>query len=148
MIDRELLPLALLQANEREEIEGRTRMQKLVFLIQEEFENADSRLPGTYTYIPYDYGPFARELYDDLDRLKERGVITEERVEMSDGTYKYNYRLTDEAEDYISRVQQEKLEKTRQLADQIKSEFNDTRLPDLLDYVYAEYPEYAENSVL
>lgn len=148
MIDRELLPLALLQANEYEEIQGRTRMQKLVFLIQEEFEDAERKLPDTYTYVPYDYGPFARELYDDLDRLREQDVIKEVREEMTDGTYKYNYALTDEADDYLSQLPEKELERTRRLAKQIKSEFNHTRLPDLLDYVYSEYPEYAENSVL
>lgn len=148
MIDRELLPLALLRANDGEEIQGRTRMQKLVFLIQEEFEDAEHKLPETYTYVPYDYGPFARDLYDDLDRLKDRGVIEEERVEMADGTYKYNYRLTDQADGYLSNLPQQKFERTQRFAEQIKSEFNDIRLPELLDYVYSKYPQYAENSVL
>ncbi len=147
MIERELLPLSLLMANSGEKIEGRTRMQKLVFLMQEEYNQAD-RLPGTYTYVPYDYGPFARDLYDDLDRLEEQGVIEEEREQMADGSYKYNYVLTDKANQYLSRFSEEELETTRRLAEQIKSEFNDTRLPKLLDYVYSEYPEYAENSVL
>jgi len=148
MINRELLPIALLQANDGEKVDGRTRMQKLVFLIQEEFEDADRQLPGTYTYVPYDYGPFARSLYDDLDRLKKESVIEEKKTEMADGTIKYEYELTDQASDYLSQVPKQKLQRTLELAEQIKSDFNDTRLPKLLDYVYSEYPEYAENSVL
>lgn len=148
MIDRELLPVALLQANGGEEIDGRTRMQKLVFLIQEEFEDADQQLPGTYTYVPYDYGPFARGLYDDLDRLKKEGVIEEKKTEMADGTIKYEYELSDQADNYLSQLPKKKLQRTLELAEQIKSKFNNTRLPELLDYVYSEYPEYAANSVL
>jgi len=30
----------------------------------------------------------------------------------------------------------------------IKDDFNDVSLQKLIDYVYTEYPEYAENSVL
>ena len=33
-------------------------------------------------------------------------------------------------------------------AEEIKKRFNQMPLPELIDEVYSEYPEYAENSVL
>jgi hypothetical protein len=33
-------------------------------------------------------------------------------------------------------------------AEEIKKKFNGMQLPELIDEVYSEYPEYAENSVL
>ena len=148
MIDRELLPLALLYAEDREEIQGRTRLQKLVFLTQNESAQAEERLPGKYNYVPYDYGPFARDLYDDLDRLKSRKVIVEDPEKMEDGKIKYDYRLGPQADEYLAQVPKEKFEATLELAQKIKSTWNGKELPDLLDYVYSEYPNYAENSVL
>lgn len=148
MIDRELLPLALLYAESGEEIQGRTRLQKLVFLTQKEFTRAEDRLPGTYTYVPYDYGPFARDLYDDLDRLKDRKVIVEDPEEMEDGKIKYDYRLGPRADEYLAEIPEERFEAALELAQKIKSRWNSEELPELLDYVYSEYPEYAENSVL
>lgn len=146
MIDRQLLPLALLQASNDHKIRGRTRLQKMVFLIQEEFDT--DQLPGEYNYIPYDYGPFAKKLYEDLDHLEERGVVKEESETIEDDKVVYFYTLGPNADEYLSNWSQDELEDVLELAETIKDRFNDIPLPDLLDYVYSEYPEYAENSVL
>jgi uncharacterized protein YwgA len=148
MIDRELLPLALLKANNGHEIEGRTRLQKMIFLIQQEADEEGLQLPGKYQYVPYDYGPFARGVYDDLDRLKAKNVIQEEQTEMADGTIKYNYTLGSEAKKRLDEVPEEAQERVTEKAQEIKSEFNDMPLPDLIDYVYSRYPDFAQNSVL
>lgn len=146
MIDRQLLPLALLRASKGQDIRGRTRLQKMVFLIQQQFGDTDE-LPGEYTYIPYDYGPFAKKLYDDLDFLEERDVITENRVTMGDKVV-YYYSLGPNADGYLSNWSSDEVNRVLDMAEHIKGDFNDVPLPSLLDYVYSEYPEYAENSVL
>lgn len=146
MIDRQLLPLTLLHASEGQDIRGRTRLQKMVFLIQQQFGDTDE-LPGEYTYIPYDYGPFAKKLYDDLDFLEERDVITENRVTMDDKVV-YYYSLGPNADEYLSNWSSNEVDRVLNMAEHIKGDFNDEPLPSLLDYVYSEYPEYAENSVL
>lgn len=146
MIDRQLLPLALLCASEGQEIRGRTRLQKMVFLIQKEFSDSDE-LPGEYNYIPYDYGPFAKKLYDDIDFLEERDVIDEDQETVDDKVV-YYYSLGSNADTYLDNWSQEEIERVLELAEEIKDRFNDVPLPALLDYVYSEYPDYAENSVL
>ena len=146
MIDRQLLPLALLRASEEQNIRGRTRLQKMVFLIQQQFGDTDE-LPGEYSYIPYDYGPFAKKLYDDLDFLEERGVITENRVTMDDKVV-YYYSLGQNADEYLNNWSSDEVDRVLDMAEHIKDQFNEVPLPSLLDYVYSEYPEYAENSVL
>lgn len=147
MIDRQLLPLALLYANDGQQIQGRTRMQKLVFLVQKEFDDT-SALPGEYNYIPYDYGPFAKKLYADLDYLKDRGYIRESTETIEDGKVQYNYQLTPEGREHIEQQPENKVNQILDLAEPIKQDFNRVSLPKLLDYVYSKYPDYAENSVL
>lgn len=146
MIDRQLLPLALLRASGGQDIRGRTRLQKMVFLIQQQFGDKEE-LPGEYSYVPYDYGPFAKKLYDDLDFLEERRVITENRVTMDDKVV-YYYSLGPNAEEYLNNWSSDEVDRVLEMAEHIKNQFNDVPLPNLLDYVYGEYPEYAENSVL
>lgn len=148
MIDRQLLPLVLMEANENQPIEGRTRLQKMVFLMQQEFVEADEPLPGKYQYIPYDYGPFAKKLYDDIDELSDRHVIDEDPETIEDGKVKYYYQLGRRGDDYLHEWPEEDIKRVRKVAERIKQDFNDMPLPQLLDHVYTQYPEYAENSVL
>lgn len=145
MIDRQLLPLALLYANNQQEIQGRTRLQKMVFLIQEEFDESP---PSEYSYVPYDYGPFAKKLYYDLDFLEDRGFIEESKTMMDDGKVKYRYSLTAKGQEHFDRQKSEKRDQVLRLAESVKTDFNELSLLKLLDYVYTKYPDYAENSVL
>jgi uncharacterized protein YwgA len=148
MIDRQLLPLVLMDANDKQPIEGRTRLQKMVFLMQQEFAEKDESLPGEYQYIPYDYGPFAKKLYDDIDDLADRHVIDEDPETIEDGKVKYYYRLGRRGDDYLHEWSDAEVKRVQKVAERIKRNYNEMPLPQLLDHVYTKYPEYAENSVL
>lgn len=146
---RQLLPLVLLGAEDEESVEGRTRLQKLMFLIQKRMEEQGDSLDWGYPFRAYDYGPFAKELYDDLDRLRRRGFIEEREQRLDDDVIQYDYVLTPKGREFV----REELEERRpdglaETAETVKDEFNDVPLQQLIDYVYTEYPEYAENSVL
>lgn len=148
---RQVLPLALLYGSEEHQIEGRTRFQKLTFLMQKE-GNLDTLEPtDTYRFEPYDYGPFSTGLYDDLDALIEKGLIDErvEEIDNEEGVVKYEYQLQPDGRQFIEDHLQEKgVEEIVQEAQKIVDEFDGLRLPELIDRVYSMYPDYAENSVL
>ncbi|QLG28181.1 helix-turn-helix transcriptional regulator [Halorarum halophilum] len=147
---RKLLPLALLGACEGDEIEGRTRLQKLVFLMEQELEEeSKSSLDSPdYGFIAYDYGPFSKELYDDLDSLEDADLIDVEEEDITDGKVKYTYRLTEEGRSWARHlIDNEGATGVYSLAEDLKEEYNDMLLSDLINKVYAEYPEYAKNSV-
>ncbi|MGB9847248.1 MAG: hypothetical protein ACPLRH_07065, partial [Desulfotomaculales bacterium] len=62
-----------------ERIEGATRLQKMVYLYEKEVyprvgwnRLAEEDLPG---FIPYDFGPFSREVFDDLEFLAGIGFV-------------------------------------------------------------------------
>ena len=157
MLRRQLLPLALMYAQNEEQIEGRTRLQKMIFLLQKKFEEEDGGLPisDKYSFTPYDYGPFSQPLYADLDELRREDSDAEKFVvERSDtfdqGKVKYQYELTPTG---ISFVEDEladdaKFQEILRKAEEIKEEFNHLSLSQVIERVYSEYPEYAENSVL
>jgi len=150
MTRRHLLPLVLLEAEDGDPIEGRTRLQKLMFLIQKRLEEHGEPIKWGYLFQPYDYGPFAKELYDDLDQLRRRGLVEERERHLDDDVIQYNYILTSKGENYVEEQfdGQEEIKKMSKAASCIKNSFNHIPLQQLIDHVYTEYPEYAENSVL
>lgn len=143
--------MALLDACDGDEIVGRTRLQKMVFLMEQELDDAimDSLQSPDYNFIPYDYGPFSKELYDDLDALEEAGLIEVDEEDMPDGKVKYIYQLTDRGQSWMQHQLDgvNNVNAAHSLAESLKSEYNEVLLSELIDEVYAEYPKYAENSV-
>ncbi|MDS0297036.1 type II toxin-antitoxin system antitoxin SocA domain-containing protein [Halogeometricum luteum] len=134
-------------SEDREAVQGRTRFQKMVFLLQQQLET-DSSI-STYDFEAYDYGPFSKGLYDDLDDLIDRGLVEETREEFDEDKALYEYELTEKGRDLAKRF--EDLKETNQvlnLSEELKDEFNQKNLSEVLDFVYSEYPEYTENSVL
>ena len=138
-------------ANDGEPIEGRTRLQKMVFLMQKELENRDrsGAVRLDYDFIPYDYGPFSKELYDDLDAMIEQEFVDDTEEPLRSGKVKYIYEIEDDGEDLVDAEtdKRDDADAIIQLAQEIKTEYNDMLLSDLIEFVYSEYPDYAERSV-
>lgn len=157
MLRRQLLPLALMYAHNKEPIEGRTRLQKMIFLLQKKFEEDEGGLPisDKYSFTPYDYGPFSQPLYADLDELRGEeevgeGLVNERSDTFDRGKVKYQYVLTPTGisfiEDELS--DDETFQEILNVAEEVKEEFNHLSLSQVIERVYSRYPDYAENSVL
>jgi len=147
MKNRHDLPLSLLAAIGDSSIEGRTRLQKLLFLIQKRAESdSESGIEQGYEFIAYDYGPFSKEIYDDIERLSRRGLIKEDPKKLDDGVIKYDYKLTEKGEAIAA--ERGLLDDLPEIFNEVIAEFGDEELDEIIDHVYSEYPEYAENSVL
>lgn len=95
-----------------------------------------------YQFIPYHYGPFAKELYTDLETLQEQGLIT---VDDSDED-KTHISLLNSKE-----VEAELAELPADLQADIEAiidSYGDLDLTALLATVYEKYPAYAKKSKL
>lgn len=147
MKDRKLLTLALLDSEDEQGLEGRTRLQKLLFLIQQRMDSRGKSLDRGYNFVAYDYGPFSKEIYDDIESLIDRGLVAEGAKKLDDGVIKYDYELTEEGREYVSDSSDE-LGDRLEIVEDVKDEFKGAELQEIIDYVYSKYPEYAENSVL
>lgn len=146
-----MLPLALLYATENHQINGRTRFQKLIFLMQKEGNLNKLEPTDTYRFEPYDYGPFSSDLYDDLDEHIERDLIEDSMEEMDEeeDIVEYKYQLKSEGKDFVKRhISSEEIQEVVQEAKRIVQEYENMHLPELINIVYSKYPDYAENSVL
>lgn len=145
MSEAKLLPLALLYAADDQVVDGITRLQKLVFLAQEE-----SEIESEYDFYAYDYGPYSKQLYDALDTLEDRELIEKEVKSTRSGNEKYIYSLTDKGKtlvmDYLDLGDDRAPVLTT--ADKITEEYNEMPIQRLLQHVYKEYPESTERSKL
>ncbi|MBS3815630.1 MAG: helix-turn-helix transcriptional regulator [Hadesarchaea archaeon] len=148
MTERKILPLTLIHANGGEPVEGRTRLQKMIFLIQKQVEES-APLEEEYNYFPYDYGPFSKDLYDDIDELVEEGLVKENLKTEEEDKKKYYYELTSKGREILEEeLKTKELKELKKKIEEIKSEYNEMNLPDLLEKIYSKYPEHAEKSVL
>jgi uncharacterized protein YwgA len=132
------------QGRLNEPIRGRTRLQKLLFLLYEE-----GKLKGIvkdrHQYIPHKAGPFSTDVLDSIEFLRQLGLVKD-----------FGYLdQTDEVQDFLlSPKGVEVARKMRSIIDDriwktieaIKSEYNSMDLNELLRYIYARYPEYAIHS--
>lgn len=141
-----VIPLLLAKNAGEDGIHGRTRLQKFVFLIQQELEGAVS---SRYNFIPYDYGPFSKELAEDMNRLEDEGFIQKQERRVG-GNIEHVYQITDEGIDEVNELKKEFVhnEETENLSEELIDEWNSQSLKRLLSYVYYTYPAYAEESVL
>ncbi|WP_243092781.1 restriction endonuclease subunit S [Thermus hydrothermalis] len=117
-----------------------TALMKYLFLLQMEGSSTRRRF---YHFVPYDYGPFAKELYTDLQKLQDEGLV---RVESNPEEEKTKITLTDPA-----RIDEELAE----LPDDLKQDvativktYGDLDHNNLLKIVYEKYPAYARKSRL
>jgi type I restriction enzyme S subunit len=114
-----------------------TALMKYAFLFQME-GNGRRRL---YHFIPYHYGPFAKQLYEDLQGLVRDGVV---RVENDQDEEKTRVTLVDtaKADQMLAGVPED----LKADVASIVETYGDLDHRNLLKTVYKKYPAYAKNS--
>ncbi len=114
---------------------NRTQLMKWLFLLKQEGGLGESL--AFYDFLPYRYGPFSFEAYNELDALTRSGIIGGAPL-----------RVRPEAAD-TARVAESSLPAAiRQSIDQILRDYGPWSTKRLLASVYARYPWYASRSEL
>lgn len=148
----------------RETIAGITKLEKLVFLLAKE-TILGKLVDQDFSYEPYHFGPYSVEVLDNIEALKELGLVkavaapARSYVEESD-RYQVDadsnaveqagnmetFELTDDgikvAETLFNSMDQQQ----REEIERVKSRFNSLDLRQLLRYVYKKYPESTTES--
>lgn len=147
MTNTKFLPLALLYVNGGRQVEGITRLQKLVFLAQQEYLEEDE---SGYDFDPYKYGPYSEELTHTLELFEDRGYIEKNVETTRNGNEKYTYSLTDEGWKIVKQGLLDGSEDSQlfEVAKKVKDAHNREPIERVLRYVYNKYPSYAEKSEL
>ena len=147
LLARQLKPLLLCYALGCEPVQGRTKMQKLIFLMQQKLESQSNM----YLYQAKDYGPFSWQLASDIDYLRANGYITEKKRIRSDGGERYILKITEKGQEFVARILKDsrwgpQFRNQLDLLERLKNENNSKNLNQLLREVYSKYPKYAVHS--
>lgn len=149
------------RVDERDRVNGITRLEKLLFLADQE-----SPLPGqveeAFRFKAYNYGPYSKQVYEAVDLLEEAQLIREEKalegkpldamegaeldLEEVEGVER-RFFLTHEGQavaDLLSRSNPAMWE----LISSTKKKYGSMPLRRLIQYVYRRYPKYAEASLI
>jgi len=155
------------QGNVGESIEGITRLDKLMFLLSRN-KYLESIVNKGYNFEADNFGPFAPELFDDIEALKHENVLAVtssrkpvNRTEVADedavldplddadpdDDYLVNcYVLTEEGMQIGKLIWNGLTPEQRTEISRIKSTWQSKSLTELLHFVYRRYPETTEKS--
>ena len=163
-----------------EAIVGRTKLTKMMFLFEKEIyiqffkDSLQIKLPD---FSPYYFGPFSKQLFEDLAFFESIGMIEtqETNIPLSDvdkienasvfdieseesagmsfedekEKFELQYRLTECGETYIkNEVWDNYSKKQQEVLKMFKAQINRISLDSLLKYVYNKYPETTKNSII
>ena len=96
-------------------IRGRTRFQKIVFLLKEKYG-----ISFDFEFKPYYYGPYSEELSDTLSLLTALKLVEEDTEHLGVGITRYDYRLTEKGKKYFEIAQKEAREDTTLIIKKIR----------------------------
>ncbi len=117
------------------------RVQKGMFLVTQEVGLSDEE---RYDFEPYNWGPYSREVRNDLDRLVADGYVQTRDVP---GYSWKRYGLTAAGIDYGRHILEDAPREAAHHVAEIKRRVTGVTFNRLLEDVYSDYPEYAVNSV-
>lgn len=146
---RELLPLVVVDEVESVTglpLAGRTKLTKIVFLFQTRDPGGAQALTGEqapYSFVPYLFGPFSKQLLDDLEGLNREGLlqIGTRALDSRGFVIEHSYRLSPAGKAFIQSKDVESgfTRRARKFIDRFAS----MGRFELVDLVHREYPQFS-----
>jgi DNA-binding PadR family transcriptional regulator len=116
------------------------RIQKGMFILS---ERGPAR--GVYTFRPYNWGPFSPQIYGDLDLLVATGLA---EVERAPGRTWKRYTTTPKGERRAAALVADASGSDIKWLGKARNYVTSRSFAQLLREIYAEFPEYATESLL
>ena len=153
-------------------IEGVTRLEKLLFILDKEGDAKDW-MSEDPEFVPYNYGPFTPKVYQAVDTLSTTGIIEDSKASARDDSDTWEERdaigsgnaigesdeapnpyvtrdfsLTDRGWKYYHVLEQEVGRKVVDGISAIKDDFAALPLNQLVRYVYSNHDEFTSKSLI
>jgi uncharacterized protein len=118
------------------------QLQKSIFLL-------DKEMPGTfdadrYSFSAYNYGPFSKQIYEDVEFLASRGLA---RITRSPGQNYFEYGVTAEGAALAARLRERANPASLAYVESVVNWAKKMTFSGLVRAIYSKYPEYRANSV-
>jgi len=143
----EYVILKILSANNRKPINGRILLQKIAFLIAQNFPNLIDELD----FKPHKFGPYSEIIETAITELSFL-----EEIKGADKKRGGNLYITDRGYDSIKGFENigvnnqkfaEFLVQLDFITESIKNDFKDFNTDEMLAFIYKSYPEYISDSI-
>lgn len=103
--------MLLLLLKYHKKVEGRTRLQKLVYLLKEKYG-----IKFSYRFMPYFYGPYSEDMQMDINMLTLLDLIRVETQSLREGVLLYIHSLSPNGEKIAEEIEKEiSLDQKKQL---------------------------------
>lgn len=119
------------------------QVQKLFFLLDENLSNVSGG--SQFAFEPYDYGPFDKAVYRELEALRSKGLVNIEQVGASAGQRRYS--LTPGGQQAGEQVLSQLPEFARQYMTNLSTWVRSLSFSRLVGSIYKAYPHMRENSI-
>jgi len=116
-----------------------TFAMKETFLLQKE-----AGLNLGYEFIPYKYGPFSKEVYQDLEELEKNLLV--EKVKPNRDIEKTEVTISKDFKDWVEKLIDKLPENHKTLIQSYVQKYGTLSYNELIDYVYSHYPELSIKS--
>jgi uncharacterized protein len=144
-------------------IDGITRLEKLIFLIEKERQPA--WLTEDAGFVSHNFGPFSAKIYTAVDTLVAAGLLkdsgslapsTDDAWETtniigaapSDPYATRNFELTDRGRRYYEALLRDLPASVEEDLSAFKARFGGLPLRQLIRYVYERHPDYTDKSII
>ena len=121
------------------------QVQKLLFLMDEKI--ADEMHGKQFAFEPYDYGPFDKAVYAELEALRERGLVQitaqGSSTSITGRSYSLTYAGQGQGERAIVNLPTYVQNYLKQLSEWVRS----LSFAELVGAIYRAYPNMRENSI-
>lgn len=135
-------------------IRGVTKLQKLLFLIEQETEFFEAYQDEVaFNFAPYKMGPFSEHVYSEIEFLLQIDAIESETMDSPGRFSKLDsplgnkeFRITPKGEKIAAQLVRLLEPEYEDELKELITDYNSMSLKDLLRYVYSTYPDYAMES--
>jgi uncharacterized protein len=149
---------------DRGRIEGITRLEKLLFLLEMETD-ATSWLKEKADFSADNFGPFSSKAYQEIETLTSYGLITDSATlsESAEDSWESehiigeaaaepyatrNLALTEKGQRYYEKLLELLPPEAESVVAELKRRFGSIPLRRLIRYVYQRYPAFTEKSII
>ncbi len=146
-------------------INGITRLEKLVFLLERELPQLDAFLVESADFESHNFGPFSAKIYSAVEVLGAANLLEERHAEASsqaesweesaligtdhgDEYLERQFRLTERGRRYYHVLVQDLPPELPELVGQLKTRFGAIPLRQLIRYVYTRYQDFTDKSLI
>lgn len=145
-VPRSIYILLILYADNGTAIKGKLRLEKMVFLLDQTIRSKRLHIADRlYDFRAYSFGPFSEEVYDDIELLKDLNL-----AEISGSEEDPTYQITDKGKNLVEKMIQQGVIPSSLLSEveNIKRKWNRANLYSLLKYIYKNYREFTQKSLI